>query len=161
MRIRQITISAAFAAGLAALPLTTAEAQYYPQQQPTPQRTTAQLNRDELARLESGSGVLTVLSGSGSLGMGSPAGMGMGLSPMLAVSIVLAILCGGRRRRHRRDDRHRAGRGAHRGAALLLRAAVLRTALSPPAARRSHSGRRGAQRWGEGSYFRAENRREA
>jgi len=29
MRIRQITISAAFAAGLAALPLSTAKAQYY------------------------------------------------------------------------------------------------------------------------------------
>ena len=56
MRIRQTTISAAIAAGLVALPLSTAEAQYYPQQQPAAQRTTAQLNRDELARLQSGSG---------------------------------------------------------------------------------------------------------
>jgi hypothetical protein len=30
MRIRQITISAAIAAGLAVLPLSTAKAQYYP-----------------------------------------------------------------------------------------------------------------------------------
>jgi hypothetical protein len=68
----------------------------------------------------------------------------MGLSPMLAVSTVLAILRGGRRRRHRGADRHRAGPGADRGAALLLRAAVLlRATLTPPALRRGHSGRRG------------------
>jgi hypothetical protein len=57
MRIRRITISAAFAAGLAALPLSTPEAQYYPhQQQPTAKGTTDQLNREELARLQSGNG---------------------------------------------------------------------------------------------------------
>src|SRR5215469_3261978 len=53
MRIRRIMISAT----LAALPLSTAVAQYYPQQwQPTAKRTTDQLNRDELARLQSGNG---------------------------------------------------------------------------------------------------------
>jgi hypothetical protein len=36
MRIRRITISAAFAAGLAALPLSTAKAQYYPPCSPVP-----------------------------------------------------------------------------------------------------------------------------
>lgn len=36
MRIRRITISAAFAAGLAALPLSTAKAQYYPPCSPFP-----------------------------------------------------------------------------------------------------------------------------
>jgi hypothetical protein len=36
MRIRRITISVAFAAGLAALPLSTAEAQYYPPCSPFP-----------------------------------------------------------------------------------------------------------------------------
>lgn len=56
MRIRQTTISAAIVAGLAGLLLTIAEAQYYPQQQPVAQRTTAQLNREELARLQSGNG---------------------------------------------------------------------------------------------------------
>ena len=51
MRIRRITISAAFAAGLAALPLSTAKAQYHPhQQQPAAQGTADQLNREELAR---------------------------------------------------------------------------------------------------------------
>jgi hypothetical protein len=54
MRIRQITISAAIAVGLAALPPSTAKAQYYQQQQPTTRRTTDQLNREELARLQSG-----------------------------------------------------------------------------------------------------------
>jgi len=48
MRIQRIMISAT----LVALPLSTAAAQYYPQQwQPTAKRTTEQLNRDELARL--------------------------------------------------------------------------------------------------------------
>ena len=57
MRIRQITISAAFAAGLAGLPLSITEAQRYPhQQQPTAKDTTDQLNREELARLQSGNG---------------------------------------------------------------------------------------------------------
>jgi hypothetical protein len=56
MRTRRITISAVFAGGLAALPLSTAEAQYYPhQQQPTAKGTTDQLNREEFARLQSGS----------------------------------------------------------------------------------------------------------
>jgi hypothetical protein len=52
MRIRRITISAAFAAGLTALPLSTAKAQYHPHQhqQPTAQSTADQLNREELAR---------------------------------------------------------------------------------------------------------------
>ena len=36
MRIRRISVSAAFAAGLAALPLATAEAQYYPPCSPFP-----------------------------------------------------------------------------------------------------------------------------
>jgi hypothetical protein len=57
MRTRRITISATFAAGVAALPLSIAKAQYYPhQQQPTAKGTTDQLNREELARLQSGSG---------------------------------------------------------------------------------------------------------
>jgi hypothetical protein len=55
MRIRRIAISAAFAAGLAALPLSIAKAQYHPhQQQPTAQSTADQLNREELARHQSG-----------------------------------------------------------------------------------------------------------
>ena len=75
MRIRQITISAAIAAGLAAPPLSNTEAQYYPQQQPTAQRTTAQLNRDELARLQSGSGS-TPYQWAGPPGWGPPPGWG-------------------------------------------------------------------------------------
>ena len=75
MPIRGIMISAAIAAGFAALPLSTAEAQYYPQQQPTAQRTTAQLNRDELARLQSGSGS-TPYQWAGPPGWGPPPGWG-------------------------------------------------------------------------------------
>ena len=66
MRIRQITISGAIAAGLAALPLSTARPQYYPQHQSTAQRTTDQLNREELARLQSGSGHLPYYRAAGS-----------------------------------------------------------------------------------------------
>ena len=69
-------------------------------------------------------------------------GMGVGFSGLLlAVPTVLAVLRGGRGRRHRRDDRHRPGPGADGGAALLLRAGILRAAvllrapLSPPATR--------------------------
>ena len=77
MPIRGIMISAAIAAGFAALPLSTAEAQYYPQQQPAAQRTTAQLNRDELARLQSGSGSTPYHWAPGSpSGWGSPPGWG-------------------------------------------------------------------------------------
>jgi hypothetical protein len=77
MRIRRITISAAFAAGLAVLPLSTAEAQYYPhQQQPAAQRTTDQLNREEFARLQSGNGYSPYYWASGSPGWGSPPGWG-------------------------------------------------------------------------------------
>jgi hypothetical protein len=74
------------------------------------------------------------------------------LSPLLAVSTVLAVLRGRRRGRYRRDDCHRAAPGACRGAALLratllptatlLRAAeLLRATLSPLISRRRHSGR--------------------
>jgi hypothetical protein len=57
MRIRRITISSAFAVGLAGLPLSTAKAQYrLHQPQPTAQRTADQLNREELARHQSGNG---------------------------------------------------------------------------------------------------------
>ena len=67
MRTRRITISAVFAGGLAALPLSTAEAQYYPhQQQPTAKGTTDQMNREELARLQSGSGYSPYYWASGS-----------------------------------------------------------------------------------------------
>jgi hypothetical protein len=76
MRIRRIRISAAFAAGLAVLPLSTAKAQYYPQQQPTPPRTTAQLNREELTRLQSGSGYSPSYWASGSPGWGPPPAWG-------------------------------------------------------------------------------------
>src|SRR5215472_6868290 len=69
--------------------------------------------------------------------MGFSAGMGMGLSSLLAVSTVLAILRGGCGCRHRRNDRRRADPGVHRGAALLLRATVLlRATLRPPVSRR-------------------------
>ena len=69
MRIRRITISAAFAAGLAALPLSTAKAQYHPrQQQPTAQSTADQLNREELARHQSGNGYSPYYRASGSPG---------------------------------------------------------------------------------------------
>jgi hypothetical protein len=78
MRIRRITISAALAAGLAALPLSTAKAQYYPHQQPTAERTTAQLNRDELARLQSGSGYSPYYQAPGPPGWGPPPGWGWG-----------------------------------------------------------------------------------
>src|SRR5258705_12172946 len=56
------------------LPLSTAEAQYYPhQQQPTAKGTTDQLNREELARLQSGSGYSPYYWASGSSwGWGSP-----------------------------------------------------------------------------------------
>jgi hypothetical protein len=82
MRIRRITISAAFAAGLAALPLSTAKAEYYPhQQQPMAQRTTDQLNREELARLQSGNGYSPHYWASGSPGWGSPPGWGWGYPP--------------------------------------------------------------------------------
>jgi hypothetical protein len=75
-------ISAAFAAGLAALPLTTSEAQYYPQQQPTAQRTTDQLNREELARLQSGGAYSPYYWAPGSPpGWGSPPGLGWGYPP--------------------------------------------------------------------------------
>jgi len=70
--------------------------------------------------------------------------MAVGLSGLLlAVPTVLAVLRGGRGRRHRRDDRHRPGPGGDGGAALLLRAGILRAAvllratLSPPATRTS------------------------
>jgi hypothetical protein len=74
MRIRQITVSAAIAAGLAALLLSTAKAQYYPQQQPTAQRTTDQLNREELARLQSSNGYSPYYWAPGPPGWGSPPG---------------------------------------------------------------------------------------
>ena len=74
MRIRRIKISAAVAAGLAALPLSIAKAQYYPhQQQPTAKGTTDQLNREELARLQSGNGYAPYYWASG-----SPWGWGSG-----------------------------------------------------------------------------------
>jgi hypothetical protein len=137
MRIRRITGSAAFAAGLAALPLSTAEAQYYPhQQQPTAKGTTDQLNREELARHQPGNGYSPYYWASG-----SPWGWEWGYP--------WGVLRGGRRRRHRRDVRHRAVPGGHGGATLLLRAGILRAAvllrvtLSPPASRCRHSGRRG------------------
>jgi hypothetical protein len=73
MRIRRITISATVAAGLAALPLSTAKAQYHPRrQQPTEQSTTYQLNREEFARHQSGSGY------SAPWGWGYPLGWGWG-----------------------------------------------------------------------------------
>jgi len=83
MRIRRITISAAFAAGLAALPLSTAKAQYHPhQQQPAAQGTADQLNREELARLQSGNGYSPYYWTSGSpSGWGSPPGWGWGYPP--------------------------------------------------------------------------------
>jgi hypothetical protein len=144
MRIRRITISATFAAGLATLPLSTAKAQYHPhQQQPTAQSTANQLNREEFARHQSGNGYPPYYWASGSPGgWRLSMGMGVGLSGLLlAVPTVLAVLRGGRGRRHRRDDRHRPGPGADGGAALLLRAGILRAAvllratLSPPATR--------------------------
>jgi hypothetical protein len=74
MRVRRITIWAAFAAGLAALPLSTAKAQYHPhQQQPTAQSTANQLNREELARHQSGNGYPPYYWASG-----SPWGWGWG-----------------------------------------------------------------------------------
>jgi hypothetical protein len=90
-----------------------------------------------------GQRVPTVLLGLGfPRGMELSMGMGVGLSGLLlAVPTVLAVLRGGRGRRHRRDDRHRPGPGADGGAALLLRAGILRAAvllratLSPPATR--------------------------
>jgi hypothetical protein len=74
MRIRRIAISAAFAAGLAALPLSTAKAQSSPHQhQPTAQGTADQLNREELARHPSGNGYPPYYWASG-----SPFGWGWG-----------------------------------------------------------------------------------
>jgi hypothetical protein len=62
--------------------------------------------------------------------MGLSMGMGVGLSCLLlAVSVVLAVLRGGRCRWHRRDDRHRASQAADGDAALLLRAGILRAAV--------------------------------
>ena len=82
MRIRRITISAAFAAGLAALPLSTAKAQYHPhQQQPAAQGTADQLNREELARHQSGNAYSPYYWASGSPGWGSPPGWGWGYPP--------------------------------------------------------------------------------
>jgi len=80
MRIRRITISAAFAAGLAALPLSTAKAQYHPhQQQPAAQGTADQLNREELARHQSGNAYSPYYWASGSpWGWGYPSGWGWG-----------------------------------------------------------------------------------
>jgi len=80
MRIRRITISVTFAAGLAALPLSTAKAQYYPhQQQPTAQSTANQLNREEFARHQSGNGYPPYYWASGSPGGWSyPWGWGWG-----------------------------------------------------------------------------------
>ena len=80
MRIRRITISATFAAGLAALPLSTAKAQYHPhQQQPTAQSTANQLNREEFARHQSGNGYPPYYWASGSPGGWSyPWGWGWG-----------------------------------------------------------------------------------
>jgi hypothetical protein len=51
------------------------------------------------------------------------------LFPVLAISVVLAVLRGGCRGRHRRDDRHRTVLGAHRSAAALLLLRLLRAAL--------------------------------
>ena len=81
MRIRQITISAAIAVGLAAPPPSTAKAQYYQQQQPTTRRTTDQLNREELARLQSGNAYSPYYWAPGSPGWGSPPGWGWGYPP--------------------------------------------------------------------------------
>ena len=58
MRIQRIMISAT----LVALPLSTAAAQYYPQQwQPTAKRTTEQLNRDELAAFSRATGIPRII----------------------------------------------------------------------------------------------------
>jgi hypothetical protein len=74
MRIRRIMISAALAAGFAALPLSIAKAQYSPDhRQPTAKRTTDQLNREELTRLQSGNGYPPYYWASG-----SPSGWGSG-----------------------------------------------------------------------------------
>ena len=60
-------------------PLSTGKAQYYPhQQQPTVQRTTDQLNREELARLQSGNGYRPYYC---SPGLGSSWGWGWGYPP--------------------------------------------------------------------------------
>jgi len=68
------------------LPLSTAEAQYYPhQQQPTAKGTTDQLNREELARLQSGSGYSPYYWASG-----SPWGWGYALAAC-ASAIAAAI----------------------------------------------------------------------
>jgi hypothetical protein len=81
MRIRPTTFSAAVTSGLAVMPLSTANAQYYPQQrQPTAKGTTDQLNREELIRLQSSNGYLPYsywASGS-PWGWGYPRGWGWG-----------------------------------------------------------------------------------
>ena len=51
------------------------------------------------------------------------------LSPVLAISVVLAVLRGGCRRRHRRDDRHCTVLGAHKSAAAVLKLRLLRAVL--------------------------------
>ena len=75
MRIRRTTFSAAVAAGLAAIPLSTTKAQDYTQQrQPTAKGTTDQLNREELTRLQSGNGYSPYYWASG-----SPVGIGLSM----------------------------------------------------------------------------------
>jgi hypothetical protein len=67
MHIRRTAYLAAIAAGLAAMPLSTAKAQYYPQQrQPTARSTADRLNREELARLQPGNGYTPCYPASGS-----------------------------------------------------------------------------------------------
>lgn len=80
MHVRRIAISAAFAAGLAALPLSTAKAQSSShRQQPTAHGTAEQLNREELARHQSGNGYSPNSWASGSpSGWGYPSGWGWG-----------------------------------------------------------------------------------
>ena len=89
MRIRRAAFLAAVAAGLAAMPLSTAKAQPYPQQsRPTAGRTADQLNREELTRLQSGNGYSLYYSASGSpsgsaslSGSASPSGGGYPWGP--------------------------------------------------------------------------------
>jgi hypothetical protein len=82
MRICRTAISAAFAAGLAALPLSTAKAQSYPHRhQPTAQGTADQLNREEAARHQSGNGYSPYYWAASSpwgRGWGYPSGWGWG-----------------------------------------------------------------------------------
>jgi len=80
MRILRTTFSVAVAAGLAAIPLSAAKAQYYPQQrQPTARGTADQLNREELTRFQSDNGYSPYYWAPGSpFGMGSSTGWGWG-----------------------------------------------------------------------------------